>query len=152
MPMVLQMLFPPAKNADIFITLGKIYKILRKHKLELDENSFYNLPELLANPVMVFNSSEKSENSNAFVTVIELQGINGAPVLVPISLERKVSKTGDYYLASSVYTADKIVSINGQKTSTPNPEKLENWVSQGLLIYADTVKFKKWKKKNKVNF
>ena len=148
-PQVLSMV-SPVRKGDIYFSYDKIKTILKEHPQELDESSFYDLPKLIANPVMVFNSSLHSTNKNALVVVLELHGKNGASAFVPISLSRRSSRTrGEYYMASSFYTQSK-TDITGKRI--PDSHRYDEWAAEGLLLYADTEKFRTWRKINKVDF
>ena len=146
-PLVLQML-GFMEEGELRIASGKFNKLLKEHENELDINDLRNLPELIANPVMVLNSSLHSTHPNSVIVVVNVQSSkNGASVFLPISLTKKSSRhLGTYYQVSSIYTQSKN-GANGERIA--NPQRYRQWIEdEELLVYADLEQLPEWEKKN----
>lgn len=146
-PLVLRML-GNMEEGSLVIGPGKLNRLLEEHKNELDIKDLENLPELIANPVMVLNSSLHSTHPNSVIVVINVQSSkNGASVFLPISLVKKNSRAlGTHYQVSSIYTQSRN-GANGERIA--NPQKYRQWIEdEELLVYADLEQLPEWEKKN----
>ncbi|HEV6963940.1 LPD38 domain-containing protein [Roseateles sp.] len=92
------------------------------------------LPELLANPVMVFDSATQP---GAKVLVLDLWR-RGMPVVAAVRPNVELKRV-EVNLLASAYPKDK-------------PEQLGAWVQQGLLKYADKSKTRAWATNGGVQF
>lgn len=117
-PAVMQML----KVTDLPIKLSShiIAKVTGgKHDIELAD--IRNLPELLADPLMIFDSLTKD---NALVVLTEITDKAGKPVVVAIHLARE----GKFFIAN------EIASIYGKDDFV---QSVNNWLRQNKLRYIN---------------
>jgi len=92
----------------------------------LTREQIRSLPELLADPVMVFESDSRP---GTFVTVLE-PTVGGRPLLAIVQPDRQLIHVRVNFLASA-YGKD-------------NARQLERWVNAGLLRYRHTEKSPAW--------
>jgi hypothetical protein len=118
-----------ARNLPIQIAPSVIHKAMRPeergHDVRLED--LKNLPALLADPVMVFDSQTEG---NALAALVEAVDENGAPVLVAVHLDTK---------GAEFLNVNKIASVYGKD----NLKAIQNWMN-GSLCYQNTKKASSW--------
>lgn len=124
-PEVLSLLGVRANRVEVSLSvLGKV--LLGKHADSTDQMVVKRLPELLAKPVMILNSSHPGR----LVEVIEAKNLAGEPILVPIDIQAASGRT----------PVASITSIYGKAD--------EKWFGQqiaaGRLRYVDMGRLKRW--------
>ena len=131
-PLVLQML--GAKNLPVNTTYGVLKKVLvDKHKLPPE--TVKQVPEAMADPVMVFKSATQSGD---LVMMLELKDQHGATVIVPIALEAVTPEGYTVNLATSVY------GKGDEKAGRPNNQWFINQIQDGNLLYQNKKKSRNW--------
>jgi hypothetical protein len=102
-----------------------------KHFVKL--STINQLPSLLANPVMVFESDTVK---NAIVVVLDAVDRRGFPVMVAIHLNRTEGRANVH----------RIASIYGRE----NLKSFENWINDDLLLYYHKQKMPAWNTTHKL--
>ncbi len=139
----------------INMTPGKIAKCRRDHP-EVDLNTWYDLPTLIANPDAIF-PSYKSDGS--LIIVIAASDTNNCPIIVPIipdknsnknivlsvyGKEDKDSQTAQEWIKSQIAIARKenipVFEKNGPVDSKPKPESADaiSWSPDPISVDRST--------------
>lgn len=121
-PPVLQMLGAP--RLPLTITQGTIRKALRKHKVPMAV--LRQLPELVHDPVMVFDSATERDSLVA-LTKAEYEG---KPVVAAVHFNKHVAR----------HIINDVASVYGKDSA----KTVLGWVRRGLLRYRHTQKSLDW--------
>lgn len=96
-----------------------------KHDVQLDD--IKRLPELLADPVMVFDSRTEA---GALVVLIEVNDASGRPVVVAIHTHQRARHM----------EVNKVNSVHGRESG----RHITGWIKDGLLRYRHMQKSREW--------
>jgi hypothetical protein len=133
-PAVLQALGAP--QLPISITRDVVRKATNGVKHAVSIAIIRQLPELLANPIMVFNSAPNPERinhtveENSLVVLIDAVDEQGAPIIAAIHFQQH-EKRHEVNRVASVYGKDRAGVI-------------VSWMKEGLLRYRQTQKCLEW--------
>lgn len=118
---------------DIFIGKGKIQKILEKHN-EMDISIFHKIPNLLENPIIIFESNSRPQDS--IVILGEVYGNNDQAIMVALNIypEDRKGNIHDFEIIASSYGRKNTQyqnSINNNKILYIDPDKsrTNKWLS-----------------------
>lgn len=127
-----------AKKLDIVLPQHVLRKIIDKHHISI--NAIKQLPEALANPVMVLESEGRSgQIKDGFVVMIEMRDDRGATINVPIALNSVRGRNSAQNVITSMYGRADL------RTGEPIDQWfLEQASKDGLLRYINTKKISRW--------
>lgn len=111
---------------------SKIKRMLNKH--EISYKTLEKLPEALADPIMILDSSSEEK---AFVVLTELLDEANNSVMAAIHLD----KTGE-----GAVLINKIASVYGKDDAN----QFVRWIKQGKMLYADKKKALQWSRSNRL--
>tara|TARA_B100000073_G_scaffold347991_2_gene364423 strand:+ start:15091 stop:23652 length:8562 start_codon:yes stop_codon:yes gene_type:complete len=111
---------------------SKIKRMLNKH--EISYKTLEQLPEALADPIMVLDSSSQDKS---FVVLTELLDEAGNSVMAAIHLD----KSGE-----GAVLINKIASVYGKDDAG----QFIRWIKQGKMLYADKKKALQWSRSNRL--
>ena len=98
-----------------------MYKAKEKHGLTSKE--LKQIPYALYNPVMIFESSDRSTNfQNGMVVVTQILDSNKKPVIIALNIEK----------TSTAHKINDIASIYGKN----NVHQIIDWINDGFLKYS----------------
>ncbi|MDO5116694.1 MAG: hypothetical protein Q4D58_11460 [Synergistaceae bacterium] len=134
------------QSGELRTTYNVLTKALYgKHISSISPNMARQLPQKLAEPVMMLHSSPESMNPNGLVAVVQLQDKNDAPVIVSFGLEPHTKKGGGvYYTITSIY--GKTMKPDSK---VPYPKWMQDQIDRGRLMYYDDTQIPEWEKQNK---
>lgn len=97
-----------------------LYKAREKHGLTTAE--LKQIPEALYNPVMIFDSSDRSTNfESGMVVLTQIRDKDGKPVIIALNLGK----------GSKRHQVNDIASIHGRRV-----KNIVDWIDEGLLRYS----------------
>ena len=134
-PLVLQML--GAKNLRFNASLHLLKDGLGRHDLPADV--IKQLPEALADPVMIFSSATQAGD---LVVMLDLKDRHGGTVVVPVALEiEEGSKAYTVNMATTVY------GKSDEKRGKPKDGWFAEQIRAGNLRYRNERKSREWQRK-----
>ena len=108
------------ESADVKTKQTTIEKAtIKKHAVP--DDTVKQLPELFANPQIVFKSLDTSTNPNAYIAVVDAFDKDGKQMIIALS---PTNKTGGYHLITSFYGRDNIQNM------------IDNAVSKNKIKYV----------------
>ena len=97
-----------------------LYKAREKHGLTTAE--LKQIPEALYNPVMIFDSSDRSTNfESGMVVLTQIRDKDGKPVIIALNLGK----------GSKRHQVNDIASIHGRRV-----KNIVDWIDEGFLRYS----------------
>lgn len=122
--------FTPRKIVTTSAVLKKI--LSGKHANEINATLMKQIPEALADPVMVFRSATQNDS---LVAMLKLKSKNGASIIAPVALN-----TQDGNLNKSIV----MTSLYGRGFPVPNNQWFIDQINEGRLFYINKQKSTAW--------
>lgn len=126
-----------AKILPITLSVYKLKLILSDHSESINKEFFRQIPEALADPMMVFKTYNGKNGETRKVFVIDVKDKHGATVVIPVELD---TKTGEYHV-------NKINSIYGKndgKSRNPTYKFFKANIERGNVEYVNKKKTAAW--------
>lgn len=114
-------------KAPVVVDSSVISKAIEKHKI--NKESLADLDDKINNPVMVFTSDSRPQDSIVFL--LDIRDSLGRPVVASVYLNKRIGK----------YEVNDITSVHGR---AGEESELLSWAGKGNLLYANKEKSQKW--------
>lgn len=126
-----------AKVLPITLSAYKLNLILSDHSESINKEFLQQIPEALADPMMVFKTYNGKNNETRKVFVIDVKDSHGATVVIPIQLDTKI---GEYH----VNKINSIFGKNDGKSGNPVYKFFKANIEKGNVEYVNKKKTAAW--------
>lgn len=126
-----------AKVLPITLSAYKLNIILSDHSESINKEFLQQIPEALADPMMVFKTYNGKNNETRKVFVIDVKDSHGATVVIPIQLDTKI---GEYH----VNKINSIFGKNDGKSGNPVYKFFKANIEKGNVEYVNKKKTAAW--------
>lgn len=126
-----------AKILPITLSANKLKLVLSNHSESINKEFLRQIPEALADPMMVFKTYNGKNGETRKVFVIDVKDKHGATVVIPVELD---TKTGEYHV-------NRITSIYGKndgKSGNPKYKFFKANIERGNVEYVNKKKTAAW--------